>query len=76
MDYILYFSKAFAGRGRRFHVLSPGAEYPSYATVIDASIVQGPPSYVVVASYLYPRHSSNALVKYADDTYLLVGSNK
>src|SRR6218665_5504 len=45
---------------------------------IDASIVQGsgvgPSSYVIVASDLRPRHSENRMMKYADDTYVLVGS--
>src|SRR6218665_2019508 len=46
---------------------------------INASIVQGsvvgPPSYVVNASDLHPIHAFNAMMKYTDDTYLLVGSN-
>src|SRR6218665_1583924 len=33
------------------------------------------PSYVVEASNLHPRHNQNAMTKFADDTYLLVGSN-
>ena len=43
---------------------------------ITASIVQGsavgPPSYVVLASDLHPVHPSNAIAKYADDTYLII----
>ena len=46
---------------------------------INASIVQGsgfgPPSYIVVASDLHPKHECNVIDKFADDTYLLVGSN-
>ena len=46
---------------------------------ISASIVQGsgfgPPSYIVVASDLHPKHECNVIVKFANDTYLLVGSN-
>src|SRR6218665_1098537 len=34
----------------------------------------GPSSYVIVASDLRPRHSENRMMKYADDTYVLVGS--
>src|SRR6218665_1801331 len=32
-------------------------------------------SYIVVASDLHPKHECNVIVKFADDTYLLVGSN-
>src|ERR1043165_9268955 len=46
---------------------------------INASVVQGsgvgPGSYVVGSSDLHPKNSFNVLVKYADDTYLLVGSS-
>src|SRR6218665_1362773 len=45
---------------------------------INASIVQGsvvgPASYVVVASDLKPIHRNNKMMKYANDTYLLVAS--
>ena len=45
---------------------------------INASIIQGsvigPPSYVVVASDLHAKSPRNSLMKYADDSYLLVGS--
>src|SRR6218665_2958998 len=45
---------------------------------INASIVQGsvvgPASYVIVASDLKPIHRNNKMMKYADDTYLLVAS--
>src|SRR6218665_3519670 len=46
---------------------------------INASIIQrsviGPPSYVIVASDLHPKHQRNLMTKYADDTYLLIVSN-
>src|SRR6218665_3071451 len=45
---------------------------------INASIVQGsvigPASYAVEASGLHPRNPRNVMSKFADDTYLLVGS--
>src|SRR6218665_3917125 len=45
---------------------------------INASIVQGsvigPASYVVEAFDLHPRNPRNVMSKFADDTYLLVGS--
>src|SRR6218665_69458 len=45
---------------------------------INASIVQGsvvgPGSYVIVASDLKPIHRNNKMMKYVDDTYLLVAS--
>src|SRR6218665_2751831 len=44
---------------------------------INASIIQfsvvGPPSYVIVASDLHPKHQRNAMTKYADDTCLMIG---
>src|SRR6218665_3722934 len=55
------------------------ADAASLVAWINASIIQGsgigPPSYVVEASDLHPRHNQNAMTKFADDTYLLVGSN-
>jgi len=43
---------------------------------VTASIVQGsglgPASYTVNASDLHPRHAENAIVKYADDTCLII----
>ena len=39
----------------------------------EGSVI-GPPFYIIVSSDLQPLHSENVLVKYADDTYLLVGS--
>src|SRR6218665_714956 len=51
----------------------------SRLVVINASVIQGsvmgPPSYIVQASDLHPVRVFNALMKYADDSYLLVGSN-
>jgi len=44
------------------------------ASIIQGSVV-GPPSYVIVASDLHPKHQGNLMTKYADDTYLMVGSN-
>jgi len=45
---------------------------------INASVVQGSvvgPAFVVEASDLHTLYSSSMLMKYADDSYLLVGSN-
>ena len=43
---------------------------------INASVVQGsgfgPSNFDVVASDLHPLHQTNSIVKYADDTYLIV----
>jgi len=43
---------------------------------ISASVVQGsglgPASYVVTASDMQPGHDGNVIIKYADDTYLIV----
>src|SRR6218665_896354 len=51
----------------------------SLIAIINASIVQGsvisPPSYVVAASDLHLRSALNCMMKYVDDTYLLVGSH-
>lgn len=48
---------------------------PAY---INASVVQGsglgPSTYDISASDLHPVNTSNKMLKYADDTYLLVGS--
>jgi len=44
------------------------------ASISQGSIV-GPPSYVVVASDLHPKHRRNAMTNYADDTYLMIGSS-
>ena len=43
---------------------------------VTASIILGsglgPASYTVNAAELRPRHAENAIVKYADDTYLII----
>ena len=41
--------------------------------VLQGSVI-GPTSYVIVASGLRPKHQHNKMMKYADDTYLMVGS--
>src|SRR6218665_3608770 len=38
--------------------------------------VIGPPSYVVAASDLHAKRPPNSMMKYADDSYLLVGSRQ
>ena len=47
--------------------------------IITASIVQGsslgPAAYVVTAADMRPRHEDNVIIKYADDTYLIVPSD-
>src|SRR6218665_3458545 len=47
---------------------------------INAGVVQGsgfgPSAYVVVASDLHPVHDHNVIVKFADDTYLIVLGSK
>ena len=47
---------------------------------ITASIVQGsslgPAAYVVSAADMRPRRGDNVIIKYADDTYLIVPSDK
>src|SRR6218665_488931 len=51
----------------------------SRVAAINASITQGsvvgPASYVIVASDLHTKNPANKMSKYADDTYLMVGSN-
>ena len=51
----------------------------SLIVFINASIIQGsvvgPPSYMVAASDLHPIHADYHMLKYADDTYVLVGSS-
>ena len=46
---------------------------------INANIMQGfvvsPPPFVVNSLDLHPIHAFNTMMKYADDTYFLVGSN-
>jgi len=62
----------------RKHITKFQGEVSSVAS-INASVVQGsgvgPGSYVVGSSDLHPKNSFNILLKYADDTYLLVGSS-
>ena len=43
----------------------------SYTRVIQGSAI-GPASFIVAASDLQPAHDGNALVKFADDTYVIV----
>jgi len=47
---------------------------------INASVVQGsgvgPSAFVVNASDLHPVNQQNIIVKYADDTYLIVGASR
>ena len=46
---------------------------------INARVIQGsalgPPAFAIVASDLHPIHSSNELLKYADDMYLIVSAS-
>jgi len=62
----------------RGHVTSY-AGVTSLVAYINASVVQGsavgPSSFVVGASDLRPKNKPNRIVKYADDTYLLIGSS-
>src|SRR6218665_1970182 len=62
---------------QRGHIRSHRGIMSSLA-MINASVIQssvlGPPSVIVEASDLHPFHTFNALMKYADDSYLLVGS--
>jgi len=64
----------FKGRGHS----TKAVDISSLIAWINASIIQGsgigPSSYVVAASDLHPRHKQNAITKFADATYLLVGS--
>ena len=43
---------------------------------ITASVIQGsslgPASYIVNAGDLFPRHAANHIIKFADDTYLII----
>lgn len=52
----------------------------STIAAINASNVQGsglgPPTFNVNGSNLHPQYHDNIMVKYADDTYLLVGSSR
>ena len=44
------------------------------ASVMPGSSV-GPSAFIVGASNLHPIHDENKIVKYADDTYLIVGAS-
>src|SRR5688572_24660742 len=50
----------------------------STAKTINASVVQGsgvgPADYIVATADLHPVHAQNRLAKYADDSYLMIGS--
>ena len=56
------------------HCTKLGSEVSSFLDV-TVSIIQGsglgPASYTVSAADLRPRHAKNAILKYADDTYLI-----
>jgi len=47
-------------------------QLPSITASIVQSSVLGPASYLVTASDLQPLSSSNVILKYADDTYLII----
>ena len=57
------------------HCTKLGGEVSS-SLEVTASIIQGsglgPAAYTVNAADLRPRHTGNAIVKYADDTYLII----
>ena len=57
------------------HCTKLGGEVSSFleatATIIQGSGL-GPASYTVNAADLRPYHAENAIVKYADDTYLII----
>jgi len=57
------------------HCTKYGNVTSSVATV-TASIIQesgiGPPSYLITAADLRPTRAGNDIVKYADDTYLII----
>src|SRR6218665_491302 len=61
----------------RLRRLFPICRRPFFFSGFNASIIQGsvvgPPSFVIVASGLHPKHHFNLMTKYADDTYLMVG---
>lgn len=62
----------------RQHITSTGAEESSLR-FINASVIQGsgigPSAFITNGSNLQPVNHQNLMSKYADDTYLLVGSN-
>jgi hypothetical protein len=57
------------------HCINFGQDISGFQEIM-ASIIQGscigPASYVVTASYLHPVTKGNSMVKYVDDTYLIV----
>ena len=57
------------------HCTRFSGEIPSPAH-ITASIIQGsglgPAAYIVTVADLHPLHASNAIIKFADDTYLII----
>ena len=61
------------------HCTRFGGETSAFAD-INASIIQGsalgPASYLVNAADLRPVHDGNAMVKFADDTYLIIPADK
>jgi len=62
----------------RAHITKFAGEISKSAS-INASVIQGsvigPASYIVGSSDLHPLNDMNKQIKYADDTYLLIGSN-
>jgi len=68
----------FSNRGHttKLHIVHNVVSLVAFinVSIIHGSVI-GPPSYVVPASDLHPSHTDNHLLKYADDTYLLVGSS-
>jgi len=60
--------------GRRHNTHFNGAT--SQTATINASVVQGsaigPAAYIVAASDLHPKSDRNEMLKYADDTYLII----
>ena len=64
----------FMNRGHSTHLPDVASTIAwIHAFIIQGSVV-GPPSYVVASSGLHPLHKQNEITKFADDTYLLVGS--
>src|SRR6218665_1009365 len=43
-------------------------------SIIQGSVV-GSASFVIVASDIHPKHRKNLMSKYADDTYLFIGTS-
>ena len=54
--------------------MSRFASIVATCSMIQGSVM-GPPSFIVEASALHTIHRHTALMKYADDSYLLIGSN-